>query len=173
MSELRDLYQEVIIDHAKRPRNFRQPSGANRTVEGYNPLCGDKVTLYLAVEDGRIVDAGFRGSGCAISTASASMLTEAVKSKSVAEARALAERFHDLVAGPEAAGASREGGEAGAELGAAAAPDALGAPSAPDLGKLAVFAGVREFPSRVKCATLVWHSLRAALTGDQAVVSTE
>jgi nitrogen fixation NifU-like protein len=156
MSELRDLYQEVIVDHAKHPRNFRQPAGANRTIEGYNPLCGDKVTLYLAVEGGKVVDAGFLGSGCAISTASASMMTEAVKSMSVAEARALAERFHDLVAGPEPA----EGAD-----GAAA--------GAPDLGKLAVFGGVREFPSRVKCATLVWHSLRAALAGEQTVVSTE
>jgi nitrogen fixation protein NifU and related proteins len=147
-SELRDLYQEVIVDHAKHPRNFRKPAGANRTAEGVNPLCGDKVILYLEVEDGVVRDIGFQGSGCAISTASASMMTEAVKSKSLDEVRALAERFHELLT---------------------AAPDA----DAPELGKLEAFAGVREFPVRVKCATLVWHSLLAALADDHQVVSTE
>jgi nitrogen fixation NifU-like protein len=150
MSELRDLYQEVIIDHAKRPRNFRRPEGANRSADGVNPLCGDKVTVYLDVEDGVIRDIGFEGSGCAISTASASMMTEALRSKTETEARALVDRFHELLTGP---------------------PDV--AEEAPELGKLAVFAGVREFPVRVKCATLVWHSLRAALDNDQHVVSTE
>jgi nitrogen fixation NifU-like protein len=150
MSDLRDLYQEVIIDHAKHPRNFRKPEGANRTAEGVNPLCGDKVTIYLDVDGGTVKDIGFQGSGCAISTASASMMTEAVKSMSVDEARRLAERFHELLTG---------------------VPDA--AAGAPELGKLAVFAGVREFPVRVKCATLVWHSLRAALADDHHVVTTE
>jgi nitrogen fixation NifU-like protein len=150
MSELRELYQEVIIDHAKHPRNFRKPAGANRVAEGVNPLCGDQVTLYLEVADGAIRDIAFQGSGCAISTASASMMTEALKSKSVAEASRIAERFHELLTGP---------------------PDL--AEEAPELGKLAVFAGVREFPVRVKCATLAWHSLRAALANDHQVVTTE
>lgn len=149
-SELRELYQEVIVDHAKRPRNFRKLAGANRTAEGFNPLCGDKVTVYARVEDGVVRDVSFEGAGCAISTASASMMTEQLKAKSLKQVEALAERFHELVTSP---------------------PDA--AADAPELGKLAVFAGVREFPTRVKCATLVWHSLKAALKGDHAVVSTE
>jgi nitrogen fixation NifU-like protein len=150
MTDLRDLYQEVIIDHAKHPRNFRKPEGANRTAAGVNPLCGDQVTIYLEVTDGSIKDIAFQGSGCAISTASASMMTEVLKSKTLAEADRIAERFHELLTGP---------------------PD--GAEAAPELGKLAVFAGVREFPVRVKCATLVWHSLRAALADDHRVVTTE
>jgi nitrogen fixation protein NifU and related proteins len=150
MTDLRDLYQEVIIDHAKHPRNFRKPEGANRTAAGVNPLCGDQVTIYLEVTDGSIKDIAFQGSGCAISTASASMMTEVLKSKTLAEADRIAERFHELLTGP---------------------PDV--AEAAPELGKLAVFAGVREFPVRVKCATLVWHSLRAALADDHRVVTTE
>lgn len=150
MTDLRDLYQEVIIDHAKHPRNFRKPEAANRTAEGVNPLCGDKVTLYLEVADGTIRDIAFQGSGCAISTASASMMTEVLKTKTLTEADRIAERFHELLTG---------------------APDPSA--EAPELGKLAVFAGVREFPVRVKCATLVWHSLRAALAGDHRVVTTE
>jgi nitrogen fixation NifU-like protein len=150
MSELRELYQEVIVDHAKRPRNFRRMASANRTIEGYNPLCGDRITLYLEIEGDRVKDVSFEGSGCAISTASASMMTETMKSKTIAEAEAIAERFHDLVTSPADAPAHDE-----------------------DLGKLAVFGGVREFPARVKCATLVWHSLRSALDGNTTVVSTE
>lgn len=150
MSDLRELYQEVILDHSKRPRNFRKMEEANRHSEGYNPLCGDRVTLYLNLEDGIVKDISFQGSGCAISTASASMLTESLKGKTTAEAEALFQRFHELVTGP---------------------PDEI--PDVEGLGKLAVFAGVREFPIRVKCATLAWHTLRAALAGEDRPVSTE
>lgn len=150
MSDLRELYQEVILDHSKRPRNFRKMEEANRHSEGYNPLCGDRVTLYLNLEDGIVKDISFQGSGCAISTASASMLTESLKGKTTAEAEALFQRFHELVTGP---------------------PDEI--PDVEGLGKLAVFAGVREFPIRVKCATLAWHTLRAALAGEDKPVSTE
>ena len=144
--ELRDLYQEVIVDHSKRPRNFRKLDGA-RSAEGFNPLCGDKVTVYVSLEDGVLKEVTFQGSGCAISTASASVMTEVLKGKSVADAERIFETFHSLVTkGPQ--------------------------PSA-ELGKLAVFAGVREFPSRVKCAVLAWHTLRAALGGEQQPVSTE
>ncbi len=146
MPDLRDLYQEVILDHSRRPRNFRRPPSANRRAEGFNPLCGDKVTVFLDLEDGVVRDIGFEGSGCAISTASASMMTESLKGKSLAEVQAIFERFHDLVAGS---------GEA------------------KDLGKLAVFSGVREFPVRVKCATLVWHTMRSALDGSGGVVTSE
>ena len=150
MSDLRELYQEMILDHAKKPRNFGPLSDANREAEGFNPLCGDKVKLHLRVEDGTVREARFEGSGCAISTASASLLTEAVASKPLEEVERLNDRFHALVTAPPDATTSTEG-----------------------LGKLAVFSGVREFPARVKCAILVWHSLRAALHGDRAVVSTE
>jgi nitrogen fixation NifU-like protein len=146
MSELRELYQEVIFDHNRHPRNFGRPAGANRSAQGYNPLCGDKVTIYLTIEDGTIREVAFEGSGCAISTASASLMTEALKGKTVAEAERLFEGFHDMVAGS-------------------------GAHS--DLGKLEVLAGVREFPMRVKCATLAWHTLSAALKGASEPVSTE
>jgi nitrogen fixation protein NifU and related proteins len=142
MPDLRELYQEVILDHQKRPRNFHKLDGANRSAEGYNPLCGDRVHVYLDVHDGVVRNVGFQGSGCAISTASASMMTESVKGKTEAEAKALFEGFHDLVTGRSPAGA------------------------APGLGKLAVFAGVRDYPVRVKCATLAWHTLRAALEGN-------
>ena len=143
MPDLRELYQEVILDHQKKPRNFRRLDGANRAAEGYNPLCGDRVHVYLDVQDGVVRNVGFQGSGCAISTASASMMTESVKGKTEAEAKALFERFHDLVTGKSAPGAA-----------------------APGLGKLTVFAGVRDYPVRVKCATLAWHTLRAALEGN-------
>ena len=150
MGELRDLYQEVILDHSKRPRNFGELAGANRRAEGYNPLCGDRETVFVRLEDDVLADVGFRGAGCAISTASASMMTDSVKGKTRAEAEALFERFHDLIIG-------RDGT----------------ATASAELGKLAVFSGVREFPVRVKCATLPWHTLRAALAGEDKTVSTE
>lgn len=149
MSELRDLYQEVIIDHARRPRNFGPLEGASHHGEGFNPLCGDKLKLWIDVKDGVVADARFEGSGCAISTASASLLTETVKHKTLAEAHALFEVFHALVTGREPAD------------------------DAPELGKLQVFAGVCEFPARVKCASLAWHTLETTLERPGAVVSTE
>jgi nitrogen fixation NifU-like protein len=150
MSDLHALYQEVILDHSKRPHNFRVMEGATKSAQGYNPLCGDKVRLYVKLEGDRITDVSFQGSGCAISTASASILTETLKGKTRAEAEALFERFHGLVTGK------------GLENG-----------KGPELGKLAVFSGVSEFPVRVKCATLVWHTLRSALGDSKEVVSTE
>ena len=142
MSELRDLYQEVILDHNRRPRNFGALPSANHQAEGYNPLCGDKVTVFLDLEGGRdgprIRDIAFQGAGCAISTASASLMTEALKGRTAEEARAIFHGFHGLVTTGE--------GE-----------------DSDELGKLAVFSGVREFPMRVKCATLAWHTLLAAL----------
>lgn len=150
MSDLSELYQQVILDHNRRPRNFRKLEGANRMAQGYNPLCGDQIDLYLQFEDGVIKDIGFQGSGCAISKASASIMTESVKGKTKEEAEALFDRVHKmLTAGP------------GAKL------DING------LGKLAVFAGVSEFPVRVKCASLAWHTLRAALEARKETVSTE
>jgi nitrogen fixation protein NifU and related proteins len=150
MSDLRELYQELIIDHSKRPRNFKVLERANRKLEGYNPLCGDKITLFLELEHDRVQNVSFQGSGCAISTASASVMTESVKGKTLAEAEALFDVFHQMVMGkPPAAG------------------------NAPELGKLAVFSGVSEFPARVKCATLAWHTLHAALQGKGDTVSTE
>ncbi len=146
MSELRDLYQETILDHGKRPRNFRVQGDGAGHAEGHNPLCGDRITVYVRTSGERIEDVSFQGSGCAISTASASIMTEVLKGKTLAEARELFDRFHGLVA------EDRE---------------------ADDVGKLAVFAGVREFPMRVKCATLAWHTLRAALDEDPTVVTTE
>lgn len=148
-SELSELYQEVILDHHKRPRNFQKLSDANRTAEGFNPLCGDHITLYLKVDDAGVIrDVGFQGSGCAISRASASLMTSILKGKSAREADELFERFHRLVT-------SGDGGDAQA------------------LGKLAVFSGVREFPARVKCASLAWHTLRAALEGGNGKTTTE
>lgn len=141
MSDLRDLYQEVILDHSKRPRNFHKLE-EGRAAVGYNPLCGDRLTLYLQVEDGVVQDASFQGAGCAISTASASMMTEAVKGKTVEEAEHLFEEFQRMVTAP---------------------PDAEVDTS--ELGKLQVFSGVREFPARVKCASLAWHTVHAALHG--------
>jgi nitrogen fixation protein NifU and related proteins len=150
MSELRELYQQVILDHNRKPRNFRTLADANRTADGHNPLCGDQLTLALRVEDGVIKDAAFQGKGCAISKASASMMTAGVIGKSEAEAAALFRRVHAMLT---------------TEPTVEAVPDSL--------GKLAVFAGVREFPSRIKCATLAWHTLQAALSGAAEPVSTE
>lgn len=140
MSEMRELYQEVILDHHRHPHNFGKLPGANRHADGYNPLCGDRVTVYAMVEGDTIRDLSFEGSGCAICMASCSLMTDELKGRSIAEAEALFGRFHDLVT---------------ADATAPAEVDAL--------GKLAVFEGVREFPIRVKCATLPWHALRAAL----------
>jgi nitrogen fixation NifU-like protein len=147
MSDLRDLYQETILDHNKRPRNFKKLEDANRSADGYNPLCGDKVKIYVRVEDGRVQDLSFEGSGCAISKASASVMTESLKGKSVQEVESIFKRFRDLVMG--------KSGEADG------------------LGKLVVFSGVCEFPTRVKCATLAWHALQAALQENKEAVSTE
>jgi nitrogen fixation NifU-like protein len=146
---MRDLYQDTILEHNRRPRNFRPIADATARQEGFNPLCGDRLTLFLKVRDGRIEDAAFQGSGCAISTSSASLMTEAVKGKTTAEADKLFEGFRRLV--------TREGPPPGKD----------------EVGKLAVFSGVGEFPARVKCATLCWHTLEAALHGSQAKVSTE
>jgi len=143
MADLKGLYQEVILDHSKRPHNRRAIEGAERA-DGYNPLCGDKVTVYVKTDGDRISDVSFQGSGCAISTASASILTDTRKGKTHAEAERLFEIFHDLVTGKEPGNGRVE-------------------PS--QLGKLAVFSGVSEFPARVKCATLAWHTLKSALGG--------
>jgi nitrogen fixation NifU-like protein len=151
MSDIRELYQSVILDHHKKPRNFRVLAGEARHAEGYNPLCGDKVSVYVKLENDLIKDISFQGSGCAISTASASMMTESLKGKTRAEAEALFRTFHELVTG------NSPSGEA----------------ATPALGKLAVFSGVREFPVRVKCASLAWHTFRAALEGEEKTVSTE
>jgi nitrogen fixation protein NifU and related proteins len=148
MSDLRELYQEVILDHTKRPRNFGRLEAANRRAKGHNPLCGDKLDVYLRMKDGVIDDVKFEGAGCAISTASASMMTEAVKGLTQDEALALFEGFHNLLTEE-----SNGGGE--------------------ELGKLAVFSGVREFPVRVKCATLAWHTLKSALENSRTTTSTE
>jgi len=148
MSELSDLYQEVILDHGRRPRNFGPLEGATHHAEGLNPLCGDHLTVHARLEGGRVADVRFEGSGCAISKASASVMTGVVKGLDGAGVDALFERFHRLVTEGDAGG--------GAEL-----------------GKLAVFGGVHEFPTRVKCASLAWHTLRQALRGGQEPVSTE
>jgi nitrogen fixation NifU-like protein len=145
--ELRDLYQEVILEHSKKPRNYGLLPSANHKAEGFNPLCGDHYTIFVNVQDGAISEITFEGAGCAISKASASMMTQSLKGKSTEEAEALFTRFHDLVTGHS------DGTDA--------------------LGKLAVFAGVSEFPLRVKCATLAWHAMRAALRGEEQAVSTE
>jgi len=149
MAELRDLYQEVILDHSKKPRNFRILEGHPHKAEGYNALCGDRFTVYVDTEGERIKDVTFQGSGCAISKASASMMTASLKGKTLSEAKEMLGKFYDLVTGKEDA----------------AHPV--------DLGKLEVFAGVCEFPARVKCATLAWHTLGAALEGKDAAGSTE
>ena len=149
MSELRELYQQVILDHNRKPRNFKRLERANRTAEGYNPLCGDQVRVYLDIENGLIRDIGFEGSGCAISKAAASMMTASLKGATVAEAERLFGRFHDMLTARGKGGAAAE------------------------LGKLAVFSGVCEFPSRIKCATLPWHTVHAALVGKDEPVSTE
>jgi nitrogen fixation NifU-like protein len=150
MDDLRDLYQEVILDHNKRPRNFGALEGASHSADGHNPLCGDQLSVYVMIEGDEVVDLRFEGSGCAISTASASLMTEAVKGKSLDEAERLFQGFHELLTGDPSQAAQ----------------------ASADLGKLAVFEGVREFPVRVKCATLSWHTLKSALDGDVAA-STE
>lgn len=147
MSYLDDLYQEIILDHSKKPRNFKELSDANHKADGYNPLCGDKVSVYLKLEDGFVEDLSFMGSGCAISTASASLMTETLKGKSLGEIETLFKNFHKLVTGKSVASTQ--------------------------LGKLAVFYGVSQFPVRVKCATLVWHTLQAAIESKPETVSTE
>ncbi len=148
MSDLRELYQEVILDHYKKPRNFHRMADAHRTAEGYNPLCGDKVIIYLKMEGDVVKDLSFEGSGCAISTASASLMTESMKGKTLKEAEEIFKNFHNMLT-----------------------KESHGPPT--DLGKLAVFSGVREFPIRVKCATLAWHTLRAALENRHTPVTTE
>ncbi len=148
MNDLRELYQDVILDHYRRPRHRGALVDANRRAQGFNPLCGDQLTLYVRVKDGVIEEVSFEGSGCAISTASASLLTESIKGKTEREAEALFDRFRELVTQDDVT-------------------------PHPGLGKLEVLAGVREFPVRVKCATLAWHTLRAALAGRHEPVSTE
>ncbi len=148
MNDTRDLYQQVILDHNRRPRNCYVMDCANRSADGHNPLCGDTVKVYLRIDDGVIQEISFQGSGCAICTASCSLMTEALQGKTVKEATALFEGFHDMLTG-----VAREQG--------------LG------LGKLRVFEGVREYPVRVKCATLAWHTLKAALEDQDRPVSTE
>jgi nitrogen fixation NifU-like protein len=150
MSDLRDLYQDVILEHSKTPRNYRALPAANHMAEGFNPLCGDRFTVYLDMDNDSIRDISFQGAGCAISKASASMMTQSLKGKTKAEAEEIFERFHKLVTGTSTAGEDEAA-----------------------LGKLAVFSGVSEFPVRVKCATLAWHTLHAALEGKAEAVSTE
>jgi nitrogen fixation NifU-like protein len=149
MSELSELYQQVILDHNKKPRNFRKLESANHQAEGYNPLCGDQLTVYMNLEDDVVTDVGFQGSGCAISKASASMMTQAVKGKSKEQAENLFKEFHSMVTG---------------ELDEETDENSL--------GNLKIFAGVREFPVRVKCATLPWHTMHAALNKEERI-STE
>ena len=142
-----DLYQDLILDHSKHPRNCHAMADANRNAEGYNPLCGDKLKLYVKMDGDVVKDASFVGSGCAISTASASLMTESLKGKTREEALKLLEKFHDLLT--------------------------TDTPVSKDLGKLVVFCGVRDYPARVKCATLAWHTLKSALSGSEELVSTE
>ena len=149
MADLRDLYQEVILEHSKSPRNYRELATANRKAEGFNPLCGDHFTVYLNLEGDSIRDIAFQGSGCAISKASASMMTQSLKGKTKEDAEKLFDEFHELVTGRRKNGDQAE------------------------MGKLAVFSGVSKYPARVKCATLAWHTLQAALEGKQEAVSTE
>ena len=149
MFDIKDLYQEVIVDHNRSPRNFGRLEPAGKTLEGFNPLCGDRLTLYLNLDGDQISDIRFDGSGCAISIASASLMTEGVKGKSMEEAETVFTDFHELLT------------------------DAAQVIDLNRMGKLAVLAGVREYPSRVKCATLCWHTLRALLAGNDAPVSTE
>ena len=142
MSELSDLYQEVILDHNRTPRNFRRLEGASHHAEGYNPLCGDRVTVFLKIDDDRISEITFEGSGCAISKASASLMTDRLKGSSLAEARTLFDRFHKMVTTPTNL-------------------------EVEELGKLSALAGVREFPVRVKCASLAWHTMKAAIDREE------
>jgi len=148
MDDLRDLYQEVILDHGKNPRNHRKPEASNREAEGFNPLCGDHIWIYAQVDGGSIGDVAFQGQGCAICTASASVMTQTVKGMSEKDVLALFERFHAVVTGKEDA-------------------------TPGELGKLQVFVGVKEFPVRVKCATLPWHTLQAALARSNEAITTE
>lgn len=149
MFDLKDLYQEVIVDHNRSPRNFGKLENADHTLEGYNPLCGDRLTLYLNLDDGRIADISFDGSGCAISIASASLMTDAMKGKTINEAKEIFNQFHELVTTDKV------------EV------------DFDKFGKLAVLAGVRNYPTRVKCATLCWHTLHSVITGDEKSVTTE
>ncbi len=149
MSDLRELYQQVILDHYKKPRNFQRLAAANRVAEGHNPLCGDEITVYLHLDGEVIRDISFQGAGCAISQSAASLMTTVLKGKTRSEAEATFQKFHDMVTG------------------------ANGAADPMELGKLAVFCGVSEFPIRVKCASLPWHTLRAALEGKAEPVTTE
>ena len=150
MSDLSELYQQVILDHNKSPRNFRKLESANRTAEGYNPLCGDQITVYVHLEDGAIKDISFQGSGCAISKASASMMTSMLKGKTKAEAEELFGSVHRMLTGDRSAGVHPN-----------------------ELGKLVALSGVCHFPARVKCASLSWHTLHAALKGEDGAVTTE
>lgn len=147
MNELQELYREVILDHNRSPRNFGELESADRVVEGVNPLCGDRMTLYVKLDNGRIADIKFKGSGCAISVASSSLMSERVKGETVSESLRLFDLIHDMLTG------SADGHE--------------------DLDKLAALSGVREFPTRVKCASLAWHALKTALSGEDDRVSTE
>ena len=149
MSDLRELYQEVILDHNRHPRNFGEIAGADRHADGYNPLCGDQLSVYVTLDGDVITDIRFRGSGCAISKASASLMTEAVRGRTLAEARELFQTFHRMITGPD------------------------GGADAARLNKLTVLAGVRDYPTRVKCASLAWHTLRAACDDLHEVVTTE
>jgi nitrogen fixation NifU-like protein len=148
MSELSELYQQVILDHNKKPRNFRKLETANRKAEGFNPLCGDQLTVYMQMDEGIVREVAFEGSGCAISKAAASMMTQAVKGKTREEAQALFKEFHAMVTG---------------ELDTEATPNAL--------GRLTIFAGVRDYPARVKCASLSWHTMHAALEGEETATT--
>ena len=148
MSDLRDLYQEVILDHHRHPRNYGAMDSPTGRADGHNPFCGDRVTVYVRVAGGLVADVTFEGSGCAISKASASIMTDSVKGRSIAESSAIFEAFQALVTGAATAGAT-------------------------DLGKLVVFAGVRDYPSRIKCATLAWHALQAAIQQQPGTISTE
>ena len=150
MTDLRELYQQVILDHSKKPRNFREIENASRHAKGYNPLCGDRVTVYIIVDGNTVTDVSFTGSGCAICTSSASMMTQFLKGKTIAQAQAYFDQFRDLV------------------MGNTEADDVI-----EDLDKLTVFSGVREFPVRVKCATLPWHTMKQALDNSDSVASTE
>lgn len=150
MSELEDLYQEIVLEHYSRPRNFQRLEGANRSAQGYNPFCGDKITIYLKVEDGVIADVGFQGSGCVISRASASLMTESIKGKSQEEAEEIFRSYHNMLTRPPGSDFDHE-----------------------KLGDLEILAGVSEFPIRIKCAVLSWHTMRAALEQAQQTVSTE
>ena len=149
MSELSDLYQEILLEHNSKPRNFRKVDEPSRTAEGFNPLCGDQITLYLKLAHGVIEDVGFQGTGCAISRASASMMTQSIKGKSLTEADEIFEAFHQMITDPDA-GIDYEA-----------------------LGDLETLAGVNEYPTRIKCAILAWHTMRSALADDDAPVSTE